>query len=82
MQHQADLLQIPVEVFASPHATALGVAALARVGLGSPEGLDGPRPAPAARYEPVMSPDRAADLLGRFRQSAERVVAVADGSWA
>jgi glycerol kinase len=80
MQHQADLLQIPVEVFASPHATALGVAALARVGLGAPDGLDGPRPAPAARYEPVMSAERAAGLLGRFREAAARVVVVADGS--
>jgi glycerol kinase len=80
MQHQADLLQIPVEVFASPHATALGVAALARVGLGMADGLEGPRPAPAARYEPIMPADRASDLLGRFTEAADRVVAVADGS--
>ena len=32
MQAQADLLQVPVEVYPSPHATALGVAALARLG--------------------------------------------------
>ena len=32
MQTQADLLQLPVEVFASPDATALGVAAAARLG--------------------------------------------------
>ena len=35
MQTQADLLQAPVEVYVSPHATALGVAALARLGLGA-----------------------------------------------
>ena len=33
MQMQADLLQLPVEVYASPHATALGAAAVARLGL-------------------------------------------------
>ena len=32
MQMQADLLQAPVEVYPSPHATALGVAAFARLG--------------------------------------------------
>ncbi len=35
MQTQADLLQAPVEVFASPHATALGVAQFARNGTAS-----------------------------------------------
>ena len=32
LQVQADLLQAPVEVYPSPHATALGVAAFARLG--------------------------------------------------
>ena len=35
MQTQADLLQVPVEVYPSPHATALGIAALARLGIGA-----------------------------------------------
>ena len=35
MQMQADLLQVPVEVAASPHATAAGVGALARLGAGA-----------------------------------------------
>ncbi len=34
LQAQADLLQAPVEVYRSPHATALGVAGLARLGVG------------------------------------------------
>jgi len=78
MQHQADLLQVPVEVFASPHATALGVAALARTGLDGAVGLDGPRPEPAARYEPRMGASAAAEALGRFTAAADRAVAASD----
>jgi len=74
MQHQADLLQVPVEVFASPHATALGVAALARTGLDPTVGLDGPRPEPAARYEPRLGADAAAEALGRFAAAADRAI--------
>jgi glycerol kinase len=40
MQAQADLLQMPVEVFASPDATAFGVAVAARLGLRPAETLD------------------------------------------
>jgi len=80
MQHQADLLQVPVEVFASPHATALGVAALARLGLeGTGTAPDVPSPAPFARYEPRMGVDEAAERLSRFSAAAERAVATSDG---
>jgi glycerol kinase len=61
MQTQADLLQVPVEVFASPDATALGVAAAARIGLAPDLGVEaalGPW-APAAMYEPSISADEA-----------------------
>ena len=79
MQHQADLLQVPVEVFASPHATALGVAVLARMGLeGEGAGLRAPEPEPAARYEPAMGADEAGERLARFRRSVERAVAASD----
>jgi glycerol kinase len=75
MQAQADLLQVPIEVFPSPHATALGVAALARLGAG------GARNAaeavgtwtPAATYEPRMTPAAAAECLGRWRRAAALV---------
>ena len=81
MQHQADLLQVPVEVFASPHATALGMAALARLGL---EGGGGPPvaplPLPAASYEPRMGADEAADRLARFAAAVARAVAASDGA--
>ncbi len=68
MQTQADLLQVPVEVFASPDATALGVAAAARLGLDPGRTLAGAVPPwqPAAVYEPVVSPGEAADRLGAF----------------
>jgi len=79
MQHQADLLQVPVEVFASPHATALGVAVLARMGLAGESGeLRTPQPEPAARYEPAMGADEAGERLTRFRRAAERAVAASD----
>jgi glycerol kinase len=80
MQHQADLLQVPLEVFASPDATALGVAALARHGLdgGGPDGLDVPRPEPAARFEPRVTAGRAAGLLERFREAADGAVAASE----
>jgi len=79
MQHQADLLQVPVEVFASPHATALGVAALARLGLeGTGAAPRVPSPPPAARYEPQMGADEAAERLAHFTAAAERAVAASD----
>jgi glycerol kinase len=79
MQHQADLLQVPVEVFASPHATALGVAVLARMGLeGEGAELRVPQAGPAARYEPTMGPDEAAERLARFRRAADRAMAASD----
>ncbi|MBC3991564.1 carbohydrate kinase, partial [Streptomyces sp. AC563] len=62
MQAQADLLQRPVEVSALPDATALGVGAVARLGLDPrltvPEALPAWRP--AAVYEPRISAERAA----------------------
>jgi len=82
MQHQADLLQVPVEVFASPHATALGVATLARSALtdGGPAAPVAPRPEPAARYEPRMGADRAAELLERFAGAAARAIDASGGA--
>ncbi|WP_256107577.1 FGGY family carbohydrate kinase [Streptomyces sp. ODS05-4] len=69
MQTQADLLQLPVEVAALPDATALGVAALARMG-GEP-GLTlkeaAPGGAPSAVYEPRIGPDEAAGRMAAFR---------------
>ena len=81
MQHQADLLQVPVEVFASPHATALGVAALARLGLGGGGGApEVPDLQPAARYEPRMGSDEAVAALARFAAAAARAIDASGGA--
>jgi glycerol kinase len=73
MQVQADLLQAPVEVYASPHATALGVAAFARLGAGATttaaEAVGSWTP--SAIYEPTISRDQAEERLQTWRTAAE-----------
>jgi glycerol kinase len=69
MQMQADLLQLPVEVYPSPHATALGIAALARRGIGAAHPSAAWRP--AAVYEPAVSSDEAENRLRRWRRVVE-----------
>jgi glycerol kinase len=61
LQVQADLLQCPVEVYPSPHATALGVAAFAAAGAGLEAPLDAWTP--SAVVEPSISADEAASRL-------------------
>ena len=76
MQMQADLLQVPVEVAASPHATAAGVGALARLGAGGGRSLDDVVrwDEPDARYEPVMGADEAAERLAGFERAVARLI--------
>ncbi|MDX3855272.1 FGGY family carbohydrate kinase [Streptomyces sp. AK02-01A] len=71
MQTQADLLQRPVEVSALPDVTALGVGALARLGLAPELRLRQviPEWKPAAVYEPRIGADEAAARLGVFRSA-------------
>ena len=73
MQAQADLLQVPVEVYPSPHATPLGAAALARLALSPQLRLaDVLWPwEPARVYTPQWSPDRAAEYLDRWCAAVE-----------
>jgi len=74
MQKQADLLQAPVEVFASPHATALGAGALARIGYGpSTTSQVFPAGQPII-YEPKISSDQAADAMGKHRAAISMAV--------
>jgi len=63
MQAQADLLQVPVLVCRSPDATALGAAALARLGTGSAASVaEAVGPAELeATVEPSISPDEASE---------------------
>lgn len=69
MQTQADLLQRPVEVSALPDVTALGVGAVARLGIDPGLSLAEAVPAwqPAAVYEPRIGPAEAAERLAGFR---------------
>jgi glycerol kinase len=76
MQTQADLLQLPVEVYPSPHATALGVAAVARMGLDSSLTItDALQPwAPATVYEPRISADEAAERLASHNAAVQHLL--------
>jgi glycerol kinase len=64
LQAQADLLQAPVLVCRTPHATALGAAALARLGMG--ETIDPAEAVGEAEVEMVVEPSVSSD------QSSER----------
>ena len=77
MQAQADLARIPVDVYPSLHATALGAAACARLALDP--GLDVTEAVgtwtPQHNYEPEWSADRAAEFLAGWVRAAESVLA-------
>jgi glycerol kinase len=79
MQMQADLLQAPVEVAASPHATAAGVGALARLGAGAARTLDDAVrwDEPDARYEPMMGATEAGERLADFERAVARLTRTA-----
>jgi glycerol kinase len=65
LQVQADLLQAPVEVYPSPHATAIGVAAFARIGAGIGDVPQAPAVAGMV-VEPRISADEAAERLAHW----------------
>ena len=69
LQVQADLLQAPIEVYPSPDATAMGVAAFAAIGAGIGSV---PVPGAAARQvvEPRIGADEAAQRLARWQDVA------------
>ena len=72
LQTQADLLQAPVEVYPSPHATALGVAAFADLGanLDSQSQLGATAWRPDAVLEPRIGADEATERLAAWQRSA------------
>ncbi len=77
LQAQADLLQLPVEVCRTPDATALGVAALARIGTGDAATADeavGPADVQAV-IEPRIGPAEAAERLAAFESRLRAVLA-------
>jgi glycerol kinase len=77
MQAQADILQVPVEVYPSPHATALGAASFAVLALDPTQSLSEALgvTVPAVRFEPEWSADRAAAFVARWREHADNVAA-------
>ncbi len=78
LQAQADLLQLPVEVSEDPDATALGVAALARIGTGEAASVAaavGPADAQTVVVEPRISGAEAAERLAAFDAGLQAVLA-------
>jgi glycerol kinase len=73
MQSVADLMQIEIEVYPSPHATALGAAALARMAVDPSLSLaDAVVPwQPRLVYTPRWSAEQAADFRGRWNAAVE-----------
>jgi len=77
MQAQADLLQAPVLICRTPDATALGVAALARLGLGEAASAGealGPVEVEAT-VEPSITADQAAERMALFRSAVDLTLA-------
>jgi glycerol kinase len=76
MQATADLTQIPIEVYPSAHATALGAAACARLAtnpdLTAHEAI--PAWTPATTYHPQWSPERAAEYRDRWRAAVSALL--------
>jgi glycerol kinase len=77
MQAQADLCQVPVEVYPSAHATPLGAAACARLALEGDADLGAIVGGwtPDRTYEPAWSADRAQSHLERWHGLAQSVLA-------
>jgi len=71
LQAQADLLQAPVEVYPSPHATALGVAAFADLGAGE-SSLD-QAGSQARRPDVVIEPEIGAEEAEERLRAWQRV---------
>lgn len=81
LQIQADLLQLPIEVYPSPHATALGVAAFARIGASGPDRPVTPTDAigtwsPVATIEPSVSADEAETRLSAWLAAAHATLGI------
>ena len=80
LQMQADLCQAPIEVYPSPHATALGVAEMARIGRDGAAAGGGRSAQPAWRparvVEPSITADEAFDRLHRWQLVADATMSL------
>ncbi|MFJ7997732.1 FGGY family carbohydrate kinase [Streptomyces sp. NPDC096310] len=81
MQAQADLARMPVDVYSSPHATALGAAAMARLAVEPGLSLEQAVPewTPGTTYEPRWSEDRAQEFRARWLAAVDATVPPAAG---
>lgn len=72
MQACADIVGVPVDVYPSPHATALGAAALARLSLDPRRALSDVIGdwSPSASYEPHWTASRTAEFRQQWRSLA------------
>ena len=72
MQATTDILQVPLDVYPSAHATALGAAALAELSLHPERALRDVVPSwtPASSYEPSWSSAQAGEFRSAWRQLA------------
>jgi glycerol kinase len=84
MQAQADLLQVCVERFPATDATALGVAALTRIGSGGAETAEEAviEQTPDRVFEPEIEPERADELLARWERAARLMAEFGSGGGA
>ena len=73
MQFQADLCGVPVARPAAVESSALGAAQLAAAVAGLP-GQATSASAPADRFQPEISADHRADLVGRWHQAVRAAV--------
>jgi len=78
MQLLSDLLGIPVDVFPTPHATALGVAAMSHIGLGLPFEQTILANEACIQYEPTMTADEREDRLNWFVQAVQLAIDYGD----
>jgi glycerol kinase len=72
MQACADIVGVPVDVYPSAHATALGAAALARLSLQPQQSVRDVVTdwTPSATYEPTWTADRAGEFRHQWRDLA------------
>lgn len=81
MQAQADLSQVPVDLFGSEHATALGAVATARLALDPSTAVEDALVAwsPARTYEPRWTGRDAAAFRDRWRATVESGLSATPG---